>query len=134
MKEWDLGVEDQRELFLTVSNIMKEHKGYTKESFKFLTRYLATFTGDDAHTMNEAKEAAVNTIIEFVKVPDMYQLDIPAVAQLEKDAKYALVYQLIEDNEVEPWVVKAITAKLIDCKIDQMNQVVIVRYALSFTH
>nr|GMC67366.1 eukaryotic translation initiation factor 3 subunit M-like [Ipomoea batatas] len=63
--------------------------------------------------MNEAKEAAVNTIIEFVKVPDMYQ---------------------IEDNEVEPWVVKAITAKLIDCKIDQMNQVVIVRYALSFTH
>nr|GMD09473.1 eukaryotic translation initiation factor 3 subunit M-like [Ipomoea batatas] len=191
LKEWDLGVEDQRELFLTVSNIMKEHKWYTKESFKFLTRYLATFSGDDAHTMNEAKEAAVNTIIEFVKVPDMYQcdlLDIPAVAQLEKDAKYALVYQLlkifltqrldayldfqaanstllksyglvhedciakmrlmslvdlgssesgripysvikdvlrIEDNEVEPWVVKAITAKLIDCKIDQMNQVVI---------
>ncbi|XP_031107838.1 eukaryotic translation initiation factor 3 subunit M-like [Ipomoea triloba] len=196
LKEWDLGVEDQRELFLTVSNIMKEHKGYTKESFKFLTRYLATFSGDDAHTMTEAKEAAVNTITEFVKVPDMYQcdlLDIPAVAQLEKDAKYALVYQLlkifltqrvdayldfqaanstllksyglvhedciakmrlmslvdlgssesgripysvikdvlrIEDNEVEPWVVKAITAKLIDCKIDQMNQVVIVSHSI----
>ena len=34
----------------------------------------------------------------------------------------------IEDDDVEPWVVKAITAKLIDCKIDQMNQVIRVRY------
>lgn len=35
----------------------------------------------------------------------------------------------IDDTEVESWVVKAITAKLLDCKIDQMNQVVIVRCA-----
>jgi len=28
-------------------------------------------------------------------------------------------------------VFKAITAKLIDCKMDQMNQVVLVRYGLS---
>lgn len=33
----------------------------------------------------------------------------------------------INDDEVELWVVKAITAKLIDCKMDQMNQVVVVR-------
>jgi len=33
----------------------------------------------------------------------------------------------INDEEVELWVVKAITAKLMDCKMDQMNQVVIVR-------
>ncbi|XP_009611982.4 uncharacterized protein [Nicotiana tomentosiformis] len=32
----------------------------------------------------------------------------------------------IDDIEVESWVVKAITAKLLDCKIGQMNQVVIV--------
>ncbi|KAK9075903.1 hypothetical protein SSX86_004233 [Deinandra increscens subsp. villosa] len=30
----------------------------------------------------------------------------------------------IEDEQVEPWVVKAITAKLVDCKIDQMNKVI----------
>ncbi|XP_050946562.1 uncharacterized protein LOC127151181 [Cucumis melo] len=123
-------------------------------------------------------------------------LDMPAVGQLEKDAKYSLVYQLlkifltqrldaymefqaanssllksyglvhedciakmrllslvdlgsnesaripyalikgvtcvllvlqINDDEVELWVVKAITSKLIDCKMDQMNEVVIVR-------
>jgi hypothetical protein len=37
----------------------------------------------------------------------------------------------INDDEVELWVVKAITVKLIDCKMDQMNQVVIVRCTLS---
>ena len=37
----------------------------------------------------------------------------------------------INDDEVELWVVKAITAKLLDCKMDQMNQVVIVRWALA---
>ncbi|KAL0552239.1 hypothetical protein IC582_011345 [Cucumis melo] len=126
-------------------------------------------------------------------------LDMPAVGQLEKDAKYSLVYQLlkifltlrldaymefqaanssllksyglvhedciakmrllslvdlgsnesaripyalikgvtcvllvlqINDDEVELWVVKAITSKLIDCKMDQMNEVVIVRFVL----
>jgi translation initiation factor 3 subunit M len=190
--EWNIGIQDQRKLFLTVSNILKESKSSGKEAFKFLTKYLATFSGEDAYTIGEAKEEAVRSIIEFVKASDMFQcdlLDMPAVAQLEKDSKYALVYQLlkifltqrldayldfqaanstllksyglvhedciakmrlmslvdlasvetgqisyalikdtlrINDNEVEMWVVKAITAKLIDCKMDQMNQIVIV--------
>lgn len=134
----------------------------------------------------------MRTIVEFVKAPDLFQcdlLDMPAVGQLEKDAKHALAYQLlkifltqrldaylefqaanstllkgyglvhedcitkmrlislvdlgsdesgripyslirdtlqINDEGVELWVVKAITAKLMDCKMDQMNQVVIV--------
>ncbi|KAG7986480.1 hypothetical protein I3843_03G083300 [Carya illinoinensis] len=192
LQEWNIGISDRRELFLIISNILKEHKSLAKESFKFLVKYLATFSGEDAYTMSEAKEGAVRAIVEFVKAPDMFQcdlLDMPAVGQLEKDAKYALVYQLLKifltqrldaylefhaanstllkscglvhedcitkmrlmslvdlasddsgqipyavirdtlgvnDDEVELWVVKAITVKLIDCKMDQMNQVVIV--------
>ncbi|KAK6128609.1 hypothetical protein DH2020_037652 [Rehmannia glutinosa] len=153
----------------------KDSKSSAKDSFDFLVKYLETFSGDDALTVAEAKEEAVHAVIEFVKAPDMFQgdlLDMPAIAQLEKDPKYAPVYQLlkifltqrldayldfhsansdfltsydlgsnesgqipysliketlqIEDSEVEPWIVKAITAKLIDCRIDQINQVVIV--------
>ncbi|KAG8482520.1 hypothetical protein CXB51_024427 [Gossypium anomalum] len=192
LKEWNIGVKDQRNLFLTIANVLKESKSSGKDSFKFLTRYLATFSGEDSYIISEAKEEAVRSVIEFVRAPDMFQcdlLDIPAVAQLEKDSKYALVYQLlmifltqkldaylefqaanstlmksyglvhedcitkmrlislvdlgsnesgqipyalikdtlrINDDEVELWVVKAITAKLMDCKMDQMNQVVIV--------
>nr|XP_043634998.1 eukaryotic translation initiation factor 3 subunit M-like [Erigeron canadensis] len=190
LKEWNLGLQDQRALFLAISNILKEHKSSAKENIKFLTKYLATFSGEDTHDMDEAKEEAAYTIIEFVKAPDMFQCDLlemPAIAQLEKDTKYGLLYQLlkifltqrlnayldfhtansellksyglvhedciakmrlmsivdlasdesgqvsylsvkdtlqIEDDEVELWVVKAITAKLVDCKIDQMNQVI----------
>ncbi|KAI9153147.1 hypothetical protein LWI28_006718 [Acer negundo] len=192
LKEWNIDIKDKRELFLGIANVLKENKSSSKDSFKFLTKYLATFSGEDASTVGEAKEEAVRTIIEFVKAPDMFQcdlLDMPAVGQLEMDAKYALVYQLlkifltqrldaylefqasnsnllksyglvhedciskmrlmslvdlgsnesgqipydlirdtlrISDDEVETWVVKAITAKLIDGKMDQMNQVVIV--------
>uniref|UniRef100_A0A6N2NFI5 Eukaryotic translation initiation factor 3 subunit M n=1 Tax=Salix viminalis TaxID=40686 RepID=A0A6N2NFI5_SALVM len=192
LKEWNLEVQDQRELFLSVANALKDSKSSAKDSFKFLTKYLATFSDEDTYKMGEAKEEAVHTIIEFVKAPDMFQcdlLDMPAVGQLEKDAKYALVYQLlkifltqrldaylefqaansallksyglvhedciakmrllslvdlashesgripyalikdilrIDDDEVELWVVKALTAKLIDCKMDQLNQVVLV--------
>ncbi|XP_060193459.1 uncharacterized protein LOC132622805 isoform X1 [Lycium barbarum] len=193
LKEWNLGVKDQRELFLAVSNVLKENKGSTKDSFMFLTKYLETFSAEDASTMNEAKEEAACAIIDFVRSSDMFKcdlLDMPAIAQLEKDAKFAPVYQLlkifltqrldayldfeaansallksygrlvhddciskmrlmslvdlglnessqipysvikealrIDDTEVESWVVKAITAKLLDCKIDQMNQLVIV--------
>lgn len=192
LTEWNLGIKDQRELFLTISNIIKESKSSAKESFQFLTKYLATFSGEESHTVDESKEEAARAIVEFVKAPDMFQcdlLDMPAVAQLEKDSKYALLYQLlkifltqkldsyldfhaansallksyglnhedcmtkmrlmslvdlassesgqipysliretlqIDDSEVESWVVKAITVKLIDCKIDQMNEIVIV--------
>ncbi|KAL0424511.1 UNVERIFIED_CONTAM: Eukaryotic translation initiation factor 3 subunit M [Sesamum radiatum] len=192
LREWNLGVKDQRDLFLTVANILKDSKSSAKDSFNFLVKYLETFSGGDALTVAEAKEEAVHAIIEFVKAPDMFQgdlLDMPAIAQLEKDAVYALEYQLlkifltqrldayldfhssnsdfleryglvhedcvakmrlislvdlgnsgsgqipyslikdtlqIEENEVESWVVKAITAKLIDCRIDQINQVVLV--------
>ncbi|XP_028796596.1 eukaryotic translation initiation factor 3 subunit M [Neltuma alba] len=195
LKDWgSIGIVEQRELFLTISDILKDNKSMAKDSLKFLTKYLATFSGDDAPALSEAKEEAVRAIVEFVKAPDIFQcdlLDMPAVGQLEKDAKYALVYQLlkifltqtldaylefhaanstllksydlvheecitkmrlmslvdlasagsgqipyalirdtlrINDDEVELWVVKAITAKLIDCKMDQMNQVVIVSH------
>ncbi|KAH7573402.1 hypothetical protein JRO89_XS03G0142400 [Xanthoceras sorbifolium] len=192
LKEWNIDIKDKRELFLGIANVLKENKSSSKDSFKFLTKYLATFSGEDEYTMGEAKEEAVRTIIEFVKAPDMFQCDLlemPAVGKLEKDAKYAPVYQLlkifltqrldayfefqavnstllksyglvhedciskmrlmslvdlganesgqipyvlirdtlrISDDEVETWVVKAITAKLIYGKMDQMNEVVIV--------
>ena len=45
-----------------------------KDSFKFLTNYLATFNGEDAHVLSEAKEEAVRAIVDFVKSPDIFQV------------------------------------------------------------
>uniref|UniRef100_A0ACD5WRR4 Uncharacterized protein n=1 Tax=Avena sativa TaxID=4498 RepID=A0ACD5WRR4_AVESA len=192
--DWGIGKLEQRELFLAVARILKDQKGMSKEYFNFLNKYLATFDGsaDDADVIGEAKEEAAAAIIEFVKSADLYQcdlLDMPAVAQLEKDEKYKPVYELlkifltqrldsylefqsanstllqgyglvheecitkmrlmslldlsshcageipysaitkalgINDDEVEYWIVKAISSKILDCKVDQLNQFVIV--------
>ncbi|PIN02614.1 putative protein, contains PCI domain [Handroanthus impetiginosus] len=168
LREWNLRVKDQRDLFLTVANILKDNKRI--------------------YVMSDRQpEEAVHAVIEFVKSPHMFQgdlLDMPAIAQLQKDTKYAPVYQLlkifltqrldayldfhssnsdliksyglvhedcvakmrlispvdlgtnesgqipyslikdtfqIEDDKVDSWVVKTITAKLMDCRIDQIN-------------
>ncbi|KAL8137636.1 hypothetical protein V2J09_003637 [Rumex salicifolius] len=187
LKEWNIGIEDQRELFLTISNISRESRSNAKDSFNFLTKYLVTFSSENADDLSQAKDVAVQAIIEFVKAPDMFQcdlLDMPAVAQLEKDTKHSSIYQLlkiflterldaylefqaanadllnnfglvhedcvakmkltsltdlaheshqipyaliketlkINDDEVEIWVFKAVTAKLLKCKMDQINQ------------
>ncbi|OEL34065.1 Eukaryotic translation initiation factor 3 subunit M [Dichanthelium oligosanthes] len=194
VSEWGIGNLEQRELYLAIARILKDHKGLTKEYSNFLNKYLATFKGsdDDSATIGDAKEEAVAAIIEFVKSSTLFQCDLlnmPAVAQLEKDEKYQLVYELlkifltkrldsylefqtansallkdsgliheecitkmrlmslldlssccssgipysaitealqINDDEVEQWVVKAIAFKILDCKVDQLNQTVIV--------
>ncbi|KAL4563231.1 hypothetical protein LXL04_027270 [Taraxacum kok-saghyz] len=61
LKEWNLGVHDQRELFLTISNVLKEHKSIWQ---LFLVMM---------HMVWVAKEEAAYTTIEFVKAPDMFQ-------------------------------------------------------------
>ncbi|KAI4320375.1 hypothetical protein MLD38_033864 [Melastoma candidum] len=192
LKEWNIGIKDQRELFLSVSNVLRESKSSAKESFLFLTKYLGTFTDEEAHGLIEAKEEAVRAIVEFVKAPDIYQCDLlemPAVKQLENDSQHNLAYVLLKifltqrlesylefhasnaeilksyglvhddcvskmrlmslldlgsgesgqipyalikdtlqvnHDEVETWVVKAISAKLLDCKMDELTEVVIV--------
>ncbi|KAK8969503.1 hypothetical protein KSP40_PGU019508 [Platanthera guangdongensis] len=192
LQEWNIGNDEQRDLFLTISNILRDNKSTSKELFTFLSKYLTTFSLEEALTTNEEKEEAVHAIIEFVKSPDMFHCDLPdmpAIAQLQNDEKYALAYQLLEifltkrldsyidfysansnflksyglvhedcitkmrlmslidlscnesgeipysqvkevlrikDDEVEYWVVKAIMSKVLDCKIDQLNQLVIV--------
>lgn len=44
-----------------------------------MIKYLLTFSGEEALTMNEAKEEAFCTIIEFVKASDMFQVSFVTV-------------------------------------------------------
>ncbi|KAH7443299.1 hypothetical protein KP509_02G028900 [Ceratopteris richardii] len=191
LKEWNISAAEKRELYFGMTNILKDVKGSTKESFTFLVKYLETFAEDDPHTLSEAKDEAVRAIIEFVKSPDMFQcdlLELPAIHQLQKDAKFASVFALLEifltrrldaylefqasnssvlttygisheecvtkmrlmsladlasqmqeipyalvqetlkvpEEEVEYWIVRGISSKLIDAKMDQMRRVAII--------
>jgi len=74
LKEWNIDIKDQRELFLAIANVLKENKSLVNESLKFLTKYLATFSNEDAQVLDEAKEEAVRAVIEFVKASSIFQV------------------------------------------------------------
>ncbi|KAE9590318.1 hypothetical protein Lalb_Chr21g0318341 [Lupinus albus] len=103
LKDWKIGIPDQRELFLTISNILKVNKRYRRKHgkgfFKVSDQLFGTFNGEDANVLEKAKEGAVHAIVEFVKALAIFQcdlLDMPAVRQLERDAEYSLLYQLLK--------------------------------------
>lgn len=62
-----------------------------KDSYTFLFKYLQTFAGEDKSTLSEAKEEAVRAIIEFVKSPDMFQVQIDYF-----DYKFSVLVLLVE--------------------------------------
>ncbi|ESQ41537.1 hypothetical protein EUTSA_v10013660mg [Eutrema salsugineum] len=99
LKEWNIDINDQRKLFLAIANVLRENKSLAKDSLEFVTKYLATFSDEDTQVLSEAKEEAVRAVIEFVRAPNKFQCDLlemPAVAQLEKDPNNAPVYQLLK--------------------------------------
>mmetsp|Transcript_32912 Transcript_32912/g.104774 ORF Transcript_32912/g.104774 Transcript_32912/m.104774 type:complete len:144 (-) Transcript_32912:253-684(-) len=48
-KEWDLGAEESRALFLECSNFMRDYKPSSRSSFDFLLSYLSTFEVNPCH-------------------------------------------------------------------------------------
>ncbi|CAM8933425.1 unnamed protein product [Rhodiola kirilowii] len=99
LKEWNIGASDQWDLFHAVTNVLRQNKSSPKDSFKFLDKYLSTFSGEDISALGVAKGEAVKAIVEFIKAPDMFQcdlLDLPAMQQLEADVEHAAIYQLLK--------------------------------------
>ena len=60
--------------FIDVDYVIYCNSSAARDSFKFATKYLGTFSEEDASNIVEAKEEAVHAIIKFVKVPDMFQV------------------------------------------------------------
>lgn len=59
---------------------------------------------------------------------NMRLLSICSLASTHEEIPYAEIAKILQisEDEVEDWVVKAITAKLMDAKMDQLGQVVII--------
>jgi len=70
----------------------------SKDAFKFLTSYLATFSGDDSHVLSEAKEEAARAIVEFVRAPDVFQVPyLILIMMFERlyDLTVSYIFQLV---------------------------------------
>ncbi|CAM9164053.1 unnamed protein product [Discosporangium mesarthrocarpum] len=106
IKGWDLSVQDQRRLFLLISETLGE-EGKGDESQKFLMKYLVSFDGEPAEELAKVKAAAVKGCIGAVKAPIVSfteqhnLLGMDAVAQLQRDPQFAAVYELLHIFSVE---------------------------------
>lgn len=54
--------------------VFYQYSSLAKESLQFVTRYLATFSNEDAHVLSEAKDEAVRAAIDFIKAPSIFQV------------------------------------------------------------
>eukprot|EP00959_Pyramimonas_sp_CCMP1952_P002231 46274-Pyramimonas_sp.AAC.1 len=191
VKDWGLGSEESRALYLAVANLCSGQPSASKEHLHYLVKYLATFENTE-FSLDTVRDAVVRAAVEFISAPDVFQcdmLDMVSVQKLQGDAAlgplfkllslmltgkladylsfhkanaqlfaklnlshddvvtkmrlmslaalasesqsgeipYALVKDTLQinDDEVETWVVRAISLKLLEAKIDQLREMVV---------
>ncbi|CAG8452583.1 6778_t:CDS:2 [Paraglomus occultum] len=92
VKEWAITKQQERELYLIISDNLKE-AGEAKESYDFLLKYLATFNGSDNYT--EAKIAATRALTEAIQLPEILSfenlVELDAVKTLKDEKLFELL-------------------------------------------
>ncbi|XP_021826618.1 uncharacterized protein LOC110767400 isoform X2 [Prunus avium] len=79
---WDLGQEATISYHL---KCFKRTQKLGKGVFQIPEQeYLATFAVEDAYILSEANEETVRTIVEFVKAPDLFQIDVISAGSYHK--------------------------------------------------
>ncbi|KAK1380117.1 hypothetical protein POM88_026861 [Heracleum sosnowskyi] len=106
----EISIEDRRNFFLSMSSLLKESGRSTKDSLIFLSKYLDTFCYENALNITELKKVVVQAIFEVIQTLGVFTCelhDMPVVAQLDEDAEYGLVYQLLKiflTQEIYPYM------------------------------
>ncbi|RIB22426.1 hypothetical protein C2G38_2173976 [Gigaspora rosea] len=99
VKEWSISTEQVRELYLTVSNKLKE-AGEIKRSHDFLLKYLATYTSSD--DLSVAKSAASRAVIEAIQLPEILSfedlLELDTIQALKNEEVFELLKVFLSGN------------------------------------
>ena len=66
----------------------------------------------------------------------MRLLSLCTLASAQREIQYSEIASRLEisEDEVETWSIKAITAKLVDAKLDQCNKLLVIRYLAHTQH
>lgn len=88
VKEWAISTDQVRELYLTVSDKLKE-AGELKRSHDFLLKHLATYSAPD--DLSAAKTAAIRAVAEAIQLPEILSfedlLELHAIQCLKSEEK-----------------------------------------------
>lgn len=93
IKEWQIDVNQQRQLFKSIRDFFKK-TNRSKEAHKWTTKYLGTFKAEEAA---QSAEEGLEAALDAIRLPDLFQfdglLDLVPVKQLEKS--HPKVFQLL---------------------------------------
>jgi len=100
LREWKATQEQIRETYKILHNIYHiTDRGQL--AYNYLIKFLSTY---DAPAV-EARQEAAHAAIETIKTPEIFQcdhlLELPVIKQLESDAQYSKLYQLLRIFAVE---------------------------------
>jgi len=94
ISEWGIDEKQIQDLYKRIRDLYKQ-SNKSAEAQKWTIKYLTNIKGSADEVSNEA----ANAVLEAIKTSDLYQfdglLDVTAIKQLEKDAKYARLHQLL---------------------------------------
>ncbi|ORY53337.1 PCI-domain-containing protein, partial [Neocallimastix californiae] len=74
LKNWGSSVEQKRELFLTLRNLLNE-SNHKMEAYECLFKYLLTFENADANTLNTSKDNAREAIKEAINNESIFNFE-----------------------------------------------------------
>ncbi|RHZ89166.1 hypothetical protein Glove_18g105 [Diversispora epigaea] len=115
VKEWSITTDQVRELYLTVSDKLKE-TGEVKRSHDFLLKYLATYTSSD--DVSAIKPIVRRAVVEAIQLPEILNfeslLELSAIQSLKGDEYFELLKVFLSGNlkeyktfvETNPEVIK----------------------------
>ncbi|CAG8478162.1 10794_t:CDS:2 [Diversispora eburnea] len=99
VKEWSITTDQVRELYLTVSDKLKE-TGEVKRSHDFLLKYLATYTSSD--DVSAIKPVVRRAVVEAIQLPEILNfeslLELSAIQSLKGDEHFELLKVFLSGN------------------------------------
>jgi len=109
LKNWGASVEQKRELFLTLRNLLNE-SNHPMEAYECLFKYLLTFENADANTLNSSKDNAREAIKDAINNENIFNFEellrLRAVQNLSSEPCFELakVFLAGDFNEYQNFI------------------------------
>lgn len=99
LRQWQMGIPEKRKMYKVCYEALK-NADMPEKAFAFNVKQLSLYNGATAEEFDSIEQAAVNVIVQAIRLPKLYRFDtlleLDAVKRFEtKDGDYRLLFELI---------------------------------------
>ncbi|KAJ3082698.1 hypothetical protein HK102_001503 [Quaeritorhiza haematococci] len=102
IKQWGLGLNQTRQLFLLVSEKLGAAGSFERESYEYLLKYLSTYDNADAAALKTARPHALRAVKEAIRIPEVLNFEdvfkLQSIQSLKSEKLYQLLQIFLEDD------------------------------------